>query len=242
VAPVKATAIEDGRAILQGVTAPSGAQREGAHIVKNPIHSFVAVAFYSVGLLVCASCGSESKPAPTANAPVAQSQVTTPTGGQAGRLEEDVFRVQAVISAVDMNTRRVTLTGPEGRSYTFTAGPEIKNLAQTRVGDKVSATFARRLLITVRRDDAPPGETYDTTSATARLGEKPGMLVAEEVKITARVKSINASTRTAELEFSDGSVAAVTARPDVDLSKYTVGDNVVIRSTTTLTVLAETPG
>ena len=69
-----------------------------------------------------ASCTTEPKPAPTAAQPSVQSGMTT-TPGEAGRYEEDVFRAQTVVSAVDMATRRVTLTGPEGRQYTFTAGP-----------------------------------------------------------------------------------------------------------------------
>ena len=192
----------------------------------------------SAAVLICSSCnGIEPKPAATAQPSLQSSMNTSP--GEAGRFAEDVFRVQAAVSAVDLAARRVTLTGPEGRQYTFTAGPEIKNLAQVKVGDKVSATFTRRLLVTVRRDEAPPSETYDTVSATAKMGDKPGMLVAEETKITARVKSIDAAKRTADLEFPDNTVRTVPVRQDVDLSKYKTGDNVVIRETTALTVLTE---
>ena len=194
------------------------------------------VALCSASLLICTSCANEPKSPNTAAPPALQSSVTTPPG-QAGRVEEDVFRVEAVVSAVDMASRRVTLTGPQGKQHTFTAGPEIKNLGQLKVGDKVSATFARRFVVTVRRDDAPPSESYDTVSATARMGERPGMMVAEETKVVARVKSIDAANRKAELEFPDQSVRTVPLRPDIDLSKYRVGDNVVIRTTTALNVL-----
>jgi len=65
------------------------------------------------------------------------------------------------------------------------------------------------------------------------------MMVAEETKVVARVKSIDPASRRAELEFADGTVRSVPVRQDIDLSRYKVGDNVVIRSTTALTVLAE---
>ena len=68
------------------------------------------------------------------------------------------------------------------------------------------------------------------------------MLVAEETKVVARVKSINTEARTASLEFPDSTFRTVAVRPDVDLSKYKVGDNVVIRATTSLTVLTEATG
>ena len=197
---------------------------------------YLLVALCSAGIPICTSCTNEPK-SNTAAAPALQSSAKT-SSGQAGRVEEDVFRVEATVSAVDMATRRVTLTGPEGKQHTFTAGPEIKNLAQLKVGDKVSATFARRFVVMVRRDDAPPSETYDTVSATARMGERPGMMVAEETKVVARVKSIDATNRKAELEFPDQSFRTVPIRPDIDLSKYRVGDNVIIRTTTALNVLA----
>lgn len=204
--------------------------------MKGLFRQFITSPFLVASIVSLASCTSEPSSPPTAKAPVVQSEATI-TPGRAGGVEEDVFRAQAVVSAVNTTTRKVTLTGPEGRQYTFTAGPEIRNLAQLKVGEKVSATFGRRFVVMVRRDDAPPSETYDTVSATARLGDKPGMLVAEETKIVARVKSIDTSSRTASLEFPDGTSRTVSVRPDVDLSQYRAGDNVVIRTTTALTVL-----
>lgn len=206
--------------------------------MKHTVHFPRSIVLFTVLMLVCSSCTNEPKSSPTAAAPVLQGSMQT-RPGEAGFVDEDVFRVQAVVTAVDMTTRRVTLTGPQGQSYAFTAGPEIRNLAQTKVGDRVSATFARRLVVMVRRDEAPPSDTYDTTSATARVGEKPGMLVAEEVKVVARVNTIDATNRRAQLQFADGTTRSVPIRSDVDLSRYKVGDNVVIRSTTALTVLAE---
>ena len=151
------------------------------------------------------------------------------------------FVVETVVSAVDLPTRRVTLKGSQGNEYTFTARPEIKNLPQLKVGDKVTATFARRMVVTVRSDDAPPSQERSNTYHTARPGEKPGMLMAEETEKVARVTAIDTVNRRADLEFADGIVKSVPVRSDVDLSRYKVGDNVVIRVTSGLTVLARTP-
>jgi Cu/Ag efflux protein CusF len=196
------------------------------------------VALSSIGIL--ASCTQETKPQTAAAPPVIQSAATIPPG-QAGRVSENVFRTQAVVSAIDVPSRRVTLKGSSGKEYTFTAGPEVKNLPQLKVGDTVSATFDRRMVITVRSDNAAPSESYDSTSGTAMIGDKPGMLIAEETRKVARVKSIDTINRTADLEFTDGVIKAVPIRPDVDLSQYKAGDNVNIRVTTALTVLTEAP-
>jgi hypothetical protein len=175
-----------------------------------------------LSVVILASCTSDPKPAPTAQAPREQTKVTAEKG-IAGGVVEDVFIAQAVVSAVDVPTRRVTLTGPEGGQFTFTAGPGVKNLAQVRVGDKVTATFAQRMVVTVRSDEAQPSLARSTTQATARPGEI----------------GIDRVNRTAELQFADGVVKTVPVRADVDLSRYNVGDNVIIRATTALTVLVD---
>jgi hypothetical protein len=157
----------------------------------------------------------------------------------AGGVWEDVLIVPSVVTAVDLSTRHVTLKDSDGDEYSFTARPEIKNLPQLHVGDKVTATFSRRMVVSVRSDDLPPSERRSAVGATARLGEKPGMLVAEETRKVARVKAIDTVNRVADLEFADGIVRSVPVRPDVDLSRYKVGDNTTIRVTTALTVLVE---
>lgn len=198
-------------------------------------YSFVAALACSAMVLL-ASCTTEQKAPPKA-APASLERSVTTESGVAGGTVENVFIAQAVVTAIDQSTRRVTLAGPEGNKFTFTAGPEVKNLAQVRVGDKVTATFARRLVVTVRSDDAAPSLTVDATRATALRGEKPGMLVAEETEVVARVTGIDPVARTADLSFADGTVKNVPIRADVDLSRYKVGDNVVIRVTNALTVL-----
>src|SRR5688572_19404561 len=104
---------------------------------------FITATLSCAGIIVLASCTQDSAP-PTAAAPRSDSAVTTEKG-VAGGVTEDVFIVQAIVSAIDVPSRRVTLKGPEGKEFTFTARPEVKNLPQLEVGDKVTATFARRM-------------------------------------------------------------------------------------------------
>ena len=120
----------------------------------------------------------------------------------------------------------------------FTAGPEIQNFDQIHVGDKVNVTIAEKLVVFVRGgDDADPTVTHAAALATAPKGAKPGAIVAEGYEIVANVKAIDSDARTATLEFSEGQTRVVKIRKDVDLSKYKVGDNVVIRVTETIAVL-----
>jgi hypothetical protein len=195
-------------------------------------------ALSSGAVLVLASC-SEPQAQPQ---PQPQSQTTVRTEpGVAGGVVDETHTATATITAIDTPSRRVTLTDPDGDTFAFTAGPEIRNFSQMRVGDKVAATFTRRISIDVRSDGAPPSASYSTESARAALGNKPGAVTAEDTTVVGRVTAIDPANRTATIQFPDGTTRTVPVRQDVDLSRYKVGDSVVTRVTSRLTVLVTSP-
>ena len=196
--------------------------------MKHRIDQMARGAFLLLGLFVLTSCSNDSKPKPTAAAPRYDAAVTTQPG-VAGGTYEDSFIIEAMVTGVDLPTRHVKLKDSEGDEYNFTARPEVQNLAQLHVGDKVTATFARRLVITVRSDNTTePSSTYSKPTRRMQVGDKPKMLTAEETKKVARITAIDATNRTADLQFVDGIIQKVPVRSDVDMSQYN-GDNVMIR-------------
>jgi hypothetical protein len=52
------------------------------------------------------------------------------------------------VSAIDMKTRIVTMTGSEGRKFKVTAGPAIP-LEKLKIGDKINAEYTERVAIAV---------------------------------------------------------------------------------------------
>ena len=186
-----------------------------------------------------ASCNSDKKNE-TAAEPTANRTVTM-NEGEAGGVVEDTFTAQAMVSDVDKSSRKVSLKGSDGNTTTFTAGPQIKNFDQIKKGDKVTATVKERLVVFVRSGSEDPTLSHGAALATAPKGAKPGAMVAEMYEITARVTAIDTAKRTATLQFAQGETRTVQVRPDVDLSRYKVGDTVVIRVSSALSVLVETP-
>jgi hypothetical protein len=53
--------------------------------------------------------------------------------------------VEAVVTAIDLETRQVTLEGPAGESFTVTATEEVVKLEDVQVGDKLRATYIAAL-------------------------------------------------------------------------------------------------
>jgi hypothetical protein len=196
--------------------------------------SGLALLIGSVATLLLASCAEQAEPP---QAMVAKATVTNKPG-TAGGVTEHTYFVDSVVTAVDEPGRTVTLKGAEGRQETFSISPGIKDLSELNVGDRVQATFVRREYVDVRRDDAPIAETYDTKWDYSDAGEKPHRLRSSDARKVGRVVAIDHTSRTADIEFADGVVNCVPIRSDVDLSKYNAGDNVIVRVTSTLTVIS----
>ena len=161
--------------------------------------------------------------------------------GVPGGKVTETKEVRATITAIDSATRRVTMVTPAGEKVTITAGPEVANFNQLRVGDQV--TVVRIEQIATRM--AKPGEVVvdDETIdlSVAPLGKKPGVSMTTTEQLVATVTRINTRTRRATLTFADGSTKTVRVRDDIDLSKHTVGDRVVIRVTDAYALKVESP-
>jgi hypothetical protein len=201
--------------------------------------------------LVLASCSSEEKPKPEA---VKTSRVVNVEPGVAGGTIEETTTATVKVKNINHSTRRVTLVDDAGEEATFTADPEIRNLDQLHPGDKLTATLKERLVVYVRSAPAAPAsgeygaaaadkasDTYAAALARAPRGAKPGGVFAESYEVVALVTAIDSTARTADLKCADGSTHTVKVRPDVDLSRYKVGDSVVVRVSASLGVLAAMP-
>ena len=207
-----------------------------------------------LGLLLSAgtSCSSDQKSdaakgkqSPSAKSAKAGGEVVgtrevAVTPGEAGGVVEETVTETVTVRAIDTTARTIALQLPDGTTAHFTAGPELRNFDQLKVGDRIRATAVSRLSVFVDRE-GPAGPASAEVLARSPKGAKPGGLVAQTYEVVGTVKSIDTGTRRAVLEFSDGTTKTVPVRKDVDLSRYKPGDNVVIQVTQQLTVVTESP-
>lgn len=146
------------------------------------------------------------------------------------------YELKATVAAIDQTTRKVTLLDAAGIKTTVKAGPEVVNFDQIRVGDQLKITAAQELVVYVAGEGETPTDGGAQLVALAPQGAKPGGMMVETTRVTAKVTAIDAEHHTATLQFEDGTTRTVTVRPDVDLSKRNVGDQVVIRTTESLAI------
>ncbi len=71
-----------------------------------------------------------------------------PLGQRPGGDVKATIRATTTVTKIDMKTRIVTLTGPEGRKFKVKAGSEIP-LEKLKVGDKVAAEYTETVGIAV---------------------------------------------------------------------------------------------
>src|SRR5688572_14869977 len=208
-------------------------------IMKNTAQSSRRVAagiVLSGCLLAAVSCSSSEKDKPASSSADGGKRTINTVEGEAGGVVEDTFTASAKVKAIDKQTRKVTLVGESGDEASFIAPPEVRNFDQIKVGDTVKATFAQRLTVFVKEDGAP-GEAHTASLTRAPVGASPKATMAESFEAVAVVDAIDSVNRKATLKWSDGDTTVVPVRKDVDLTKYKVGDRVVIRVTERLTVL-----
>jgi hypothetical protein len=109
--------------------------------------------------------------------------------------------------------------------HTLTAGPEVRNFDQIKVGDMVVVRYAEALTLTLKKDGKElRGTTETSDAARAKAGEKPAGIVGRQTEVTADVIALNAKTKTVTLR-GPKQVVDLKVHPD-QFKLIKVGDQV----------------
>ena len=191
-------------------------------------------AFLLPAALVLSACTS-SEPAKddqTVDVPIAKGgMISAVVEGVPGGVFASTIEVNAKVTAIDKESREVTIKGADGETLTTVLGPEAVNFDRIEEGDLVKATVSEEIIIYLGDAESVASDGGATLLAGAPVGEKPGMIVADTEKTTATVTAIDQEHQQATLKFSDGTTETVPVRPDIDLSQYDVGEQVVFETT-----------
>ncbi|WP_068825847.1 hypothetical protein [Pseudomonas sp. BMS12] len=161
------------------------------------------------------------------------------TEGVPGGAVIETEELLASVSAVDPAKRSFTLKDRSGNSRTFHAPPEMQNFDQLKVGDRVRAKVALERIVYLRQPNEAASDGAAGLLATAPQNSKPGMLAAETIEVTAVIKGMDTTLRTATLQLADGSERTVKVRPDVEMKTDYLGRIVVIRMTSAVAISVE---
>jgi len=198
------------------------------HLMKNSLA--VAPTFFLALLLSAGVSQAVLAQAPASGVETVEKGGINPQGDTAATVT--VSTVTATVQAIDQATRMVTLVRPDGKGVILKAGDQVRNLAQVKVGDKVTVDYYEGFVAEL----APPGTPLDkvkVTDAVARapLGERPAGALGEAVTATVVIEYVDTLRNVVQFKGPLGKTRTVKVmRPQFQamLKSLKAGDQVTL--------------
>ena len=185
----------------------------------------------------CAEVSTQAPAAPTA------ASTAAPLPLPSGIAGENLVTATARVTAIDLQTRRVTLERADGSAVTIYADDSVRNLPQVVVGDEVTTTYYESLAYEVKKPGAAaPGASVREETARARPGEKPAGAGARVTTIVATIAGIDKAAGTVTLQGPTGNMITIKARDPRNLYRVAVNDLVEITYTEAVAITVEKAG
>jgi len=156
-----------------------------------------------------------------------------------GEISQTV-EAEATVTAIDLNTRMVTLKAADGTENTLHVDERARNLGQVKVGDVVKVAYTQALAWKMSKSTkAGPTAEVEEAAARAKQGEKPGAAAARRISVTATIEAIDLDNGTVTLKGPQGNSRTIKARNPANLKKVKVGDLVDIAYTEAVALKVE---
>ena len=147
--------------------------------------------------------------------------------------------VTAKVTAIDYNTREVTLKGPLGNVVTFTVDKQVQRLNEIKVGDDVTAESYVSLAADVRlpsaEEKANPFKVLEET-AKAPAGTSPAAGALRVMRVLVTIEGLDRPTKSITVSGPNGNLLTVQVEDVSALSKVRLGDQMVVTYTEALAV------
>ena len=183
-------------------------------------------------LIMITGCNKAEKTAQPAAAPTATAPQEKPE-----IKNEALLTLRATVTAINQETREVTLQDSEGETITIVAGDEVRNLAQVKVGDKLKVDYLQTTQIQVLKpDEAEVGAQQIVAGERAEPGEKPSGTAVSETTVIMEIEAINKEKQTVILKGPEGQSRTVKVRNPDNLEKVAIGDKVKITYTEAMAI------
>lgn len=99
--------------------------------------------------------------------------------------------IVGAVDRVDARNRTIVVRGPDNRPQTYQLGPEVRNFAQIRRGDRVRVHYEEAIAVRMAR----PGTQFEPEAAAggvrAAPGERPGMGTLAAIRTRVRITAVD---------------------------------------------------
>jgi len=149
-----------------------------------------------------------------------------------GRGASEVVTVKARVDSIDKAARRIGLTGPEGRSMSVVAGPDVRNFDQIMVGDTVVLKHVQALAVDLIKRPGSDGirEMVQREGVmVSPQGGMPGSVAGRETVIIANVWSVDKKRQVVTLRGARDGLKEFKVKDPARLAAVQVGDQVELK-------------
>ena len=189
------------------------------------------------GVFAITGCDAKEKTAQPEQATKAEETTPAVTQEKPSISEAFTTTAEATVTAINHETREVTIQDASGEPFTFIASDEVRNLAQVEVGDKLIVEYMEAINIQVLSPgEAELGAAESAAASRAELGEKPGGAMVSETVLVVEIEAINKESETVTLKDAEGNSKTVKVRNPANLDKVAIGDKVKITYTEALAI------
>jgi len=160
--------------------------------------------------------------------PLATEQSPTLAGGM---MVMKTFDEKAEVTSLVAGQRTLSLRSEAGHTITAKAAPQVTNLDQFQVGDRVKATLTDSATLFFAKNGPPPsaGAGVEVPSQTAAV-------VLQTTDARGKVTQLDRSYRLVRVEYANGSTREYKVPLPDTLENVQKGEEVVVRSTEPLVI------
>lgn len=143
--------------------------------------------------------------------------------------------VTATVTKINQATREVTIKTSDGKEHSFIAGDQVKNLAQVKKGDIITAVYTEEIAYQVKAHGTS-GVQGAAAVASAKPGEMPAGIAAKQVTVTVQITAIDPAVPAVTFKGPQGNTETIKVKDPKKLVGVKVGDMVDITYTESLAV------
>lgn len=163
----------------------------------------------------------------------------TPAAEPMGEVVMASVTVTATVLKINQETREVTVKTEDGEEHTFVASDDVKNLAQVKPGDVITATYGEALAYEVKKGGQVADVATAVGGAAAQPGSRPAGGIARQTTVTVLITAIDPQAPSVTFKGPKGNTRTIKVLHPEKLEGVSVGDTVELTFTEAFAIKVE---
>ena len=170
---------------------------------------------------------------------VTVARAETPAADPKGEVMMASATVTATVVKINQETREVTVKAEDGKEHTFVASEDVKNLAQVKPGDVITATYGEALAYEVKKGGQVADVATVVGGGAAAPGSRPAAGIARQTTATVLITAIDPKAPSVTFKGPQGNTRTIKVLHPEKLEGVSVGDTVELTFTEAFAVKVE---